>query len=143
MADIAVLSANTTKRKADIVGIPECQLTGPALEAITVFAPVRLDGTAGTFRNGNGTTTTEANIFGIATRTVAAGEPVTVMRRGILYGLDLSGLDFGAPVYASDTDGRLGGAALDATVDVIVGYVVPHFAVQLGETPQKCLLVDL
>lgn len=141
MADIDVLAANTTKRSADIVGIPALQHTAPALEAITVLAPVRFDPTAGTLRNGNGTTATEANIFGIATRTVAAGMPVTAIRRGIVYGLDLDALDFGDPVYVSDTDGRLADAA--GTTSVLVGRVVPHFGVQLGDTPQKCLLVDL
>lgn len=140
--EIALLARVTTNKNADIVGIPAAQHTAPALEAILAFAPVRFDPTLGTFRNGNGTTATEANIYGIATRgSNGINDGVTAIRRGILYGLDLSALDFGAPVYLSDTDARLSTVA--GTVSVLIGRVVPHFAVNIGDTPQKCLLVDL
>jgi hypothetical protein len=139
--EIAVLAANTTNRTADIVGIPQAQYTAPAFEAITVLAPVRFDPTTGKFRNGNGTTSTEANIYGLASKTAIVGGNVTAVRRGIVYGLDLSALNFGDPVYVSDTDGRLSTVA--GTTSVLVGRVVPHFGVMLGDTPQKCLLVDL
>jgi predicted RecA/RadA family phage recombinase len=116
------------------------QLTMPALEAIEAGAPVRLDPTTGKFRNGNGSDMTEGKFFGIALRSVAAGEAVTALRRGILKGFDLSGLNFGATVYLSDTDGSISGTA--GTKAVTVGYVVAGNAQLLGSTADKLLLVD-
>jgi predicted RecA/RadA family phage recombinase len=116
------------------------QLTMPALEAIEAGAPVRLDPTTGKFRNGNGSDMTEGKFFGIALRSVAAGEAVTALRRGILDGFDLSGLNFGATVYLSDTDGSISGTA--GTKAVTVGYVVAGNAQLLGSTADKLLLVD-
>lgn len=116
------------------------QLTMPALEAIEAGAVVRLDPTTGKFRNGNGSDMTEGKLFGIALRSVAAGEALTALRRGILDGWDLSALNFGATIYASDTDGAISGTA--GTKAVTVGYVVAGNAQLLGSTADKLLLVD-
>jgi predicted RecA/RadA family phage recombinase len=116
------------------------QLTAPALEAIEAGAPVRIDPTTGKFRNGNGTDMTEGKFFGLAIRSVAAGEALTVIRRGIVDGIDLSGLNYGATVYLSDTDGSISGTA--GTKAVTVGYVVPGFAQLLGSAADKLLMVD-
>jgi predicted RecA/RadA family phage recombinase len=116
------------------------QITGVALEAITAGAPVRIDPTAGTIRNGNGSDMTEGKIFGIATRTAAAGEAITVLRRGIMDGFDLSALNYGVTIYASDTDARISGTA--GTKAVTIGYVVPGHAQSLGSSPDKLLMVD-
>ena len=134
MADIAV----TTAGKIHIVGTPECQLTLPAGEAIVAGAPVRIS-TAGTFVNGNGTTATEAAIYGIATASVASGMPVTAVRRGVLDGFTFSQA-FAAYIYVSDTDARLGDAA--GTVSVRAGMVIPGTA-QYAGSYDKLLLVDL
>jgi hypothetical protein len=139
MADIALTTASDTE--IDIVGFPETQLTVPAAEAISAGNAVRFDATTGKFTKANGTTTTEANIYGIATRTVAAGEAVTAVRRGVLDGFALSGRDFGAPIYLSDTDGALGETA--GTVSTIVGRVIPGTSTTLGTTFDKLLFVNL
>jgi hypothetical protein len=116
-----------------------CQLTLVAAEAITAGACVRID-TDGKFTNGNGTSTTENNIFGIATRTVAAGEPVTAIRRGLMDGFTFSQA-YAAPIYASDTDGRLGDAA--GTASKLIGMVVAGTSNLIGTSPDKILLVDI
>lgn len=117
------------------------QLTIPADQAIQAGQLVRHDVTTGKFTLGNGTTATEANIYGVATRKVAAGEPLTAVKRGIIDGLDLVALAFGAKVYASDTDGAMSATA--GTVSVQIGRVISGTAVSLGTTYDKLLEVDV
>lgn len=116
------------------------QLTLVASEAVTAGAPVRCNNTTGQFQNGNGSDMTEGKVYGIATKTVAAGEPLTAIRRGILDGFDLSGLNYWATVYLSDTDGRISGTA--GTKAVTVGYVGAGNTQPLGSSPDKLLYVD-
>ena len=51
-----------------------------------------------------------------------AGQGVSLLKRGHVYGFDLSGLNWDAPVYLSDTVGALDTAA--GTMSVVVGRVV-------------------
>lgn len=134
MANIAL----TQTARVEIVESLE-QMTLVAAEAITPGAPVRISGN--TFTNGNGTTTTEADVYGVATgdQIVPAGLAVTAIKKGVLDGFTLAGAT-NSLVYASDTDGRLGDAA--GTVSKIVGRVIPGTAELLGAT-HKLLLVDL
>lgn len=127
---------------ADRVEVVESiqQLTLIAAEAIEAGAPVRCNGTTGKFQNGNGSDMTEGKYFGIAIRSVAAGEALTALRRGILDGFDLSGLNYWATIYLSDTDGRISGTA--GTKAVTVGYVAPANAQVLGSSPDKLLYLD-
>lgn len=135
MANIAL----TTAERIEIVESIE-QATLPAGEAITAGAPVRQN-TSGQFVNGNGTTTTEANIYGIATRTVAANEAVTAVKKGVLDGFDFASQAYGAAIYVSDTDARIGDAA--GTVSVKVGQVIAAWGQPLGTAADKLLEVDL
>lgn len=134
MADIAVATAG----KIEVV-VSIKQLTLPATEAIVAGAPVRIH-TDGKFTNANGTSAGEARIYGIATRSVAAGEAVTAVRSGILDGFTFSQA-YDAAIYLSDTDGRLADAA--GTVSTIVGRVVPGWAQTLGTAADKLLSVEL
>ena len=136
MANINLVTAN----KLNIVESIE-QLTLPAAEAIVAGAPMRLDTTSGKFTNGNGTTAAEARAKWIAVKTAVAGEAVTGIKRGVLDGYDLSSLNFDAPIYLSDTDGRLADAA--GTVSMVAGRVIPGTATTLGTAFDKLLLVDL
>lgn len=135
MATISI----TTADRVGSVGIPECQLTLPAAEAIEAGAAVRID-TNGKFTNANATTTTENRIWGIALRSVAAGATVTAVRRGYISGFTFSQA-YDAIIYLSDTDGVLADAA--GTVSTIVGRVVPGWAKLIGDSPEKLLQVDL
>jgi len=134
MADIALQTANRVEVAQSFI-----QHTLPAAEAITAGAPVRID-TSGNFTNSNGTTTTEAATWGIATKTVVAGEALTAIRKGIMDGFTFAGA-YGSTVYVSDTDGRLADAA--GTVSKIAGTVLPGTANLLGAAKAKLLLVDL
>ena len=82
------------------------------------------------------------NLQGIALRSAnqAGVVGVTIMRKGIVYlGAALDALAFDAPVYLSDTTGKLDSAA--GTTSVVIGHVVPVWADET--TPQKCLRIDL
>ncbi len=138
MADIALTTAND--REIDIVGFPETQLTLVAAEAILAGQAVRID-TTGKFTLAKGTDATEAAIYGIATRTVAAGEAVTAVRKGVLDGLNISGDAYWAAIYLSDTDGTLAQGA--GTVSTIVGRVIPGTSTTLGTAYDKLLFVNL
>lgn len=102
MTDLALVTAD----KVEIVE-SRIQLTLPAVEAITAGQAVRLDTSTGKFTKSNASSAAEARIWGIAAKTVAAGEPVTAIRKGVLDGLDLSALDYDDPVWLSNTDGGL------------------------------------
>lgn len=134
MALIAVAVAN----KIDVVESIH-QMTLPAGEAIVAGAPVRID-SAGKFTNSNGTSTTENDLYGIATVTAAAGEPVTAVRRGVLDGFTFSQA-YNAAIYVADTDGRLGDAA--GTASKVVGRVIPAWSQRTGTAADKILSVEL
>jgi hypothetical protein len=136
MADIALVTAD----KVEVVESIE-QMTLPAAEAITAGNAVRLDTSSGKFTKAKGTDAAEARIYGIATKTVAAGLGVTAIRQGVMDGFALSGLNYDAALYLSDTDGTLADA--HGTVTVEVGRVIPGPATALGTAFDKLLLVDL
>jgi hypothetical protein len=130
--------ANLTITNVHIVRIFEMEPDGPVNEVVAVGVPVRVDATTGKYTPSNATTTTENQYKGIAVNTGDyANATISVMRKGILdVGNALSGINYGLPVYLSDTDGTLADAA--GTVSTIVGYVMPGFA---STTPDKLLLV--
>lgn len=136
MATIALVTANRVEVVESIK-----QMTLPAAEAITAGAPVRLDTTNGKWTNANGSSAAEARVWGIATRTVVAGEALTAVRNGVMDGWDLSGLAYDATVYLSDTDGRLDTAA--GTVSTVIGRVIPATSPALGTAYDKVLGVEL
>jgi hypothetical protein len=134
MADIALVSAGRIRVVQSVI-----QQTSPAGETIVAGAPVRFH-TDGTFTNANGTAAGEATLYGIATRSVVAGEALTAVRLGVLDGYVLDALAYSAPVYLSDTDGRLGSTV--GTVSNIVGRVLPGHSQPLGTAADKLLFVD-
>jgi len=69
--------------------------------------------------NGSGTT----QLRGIALNAAGAGQAVSVLKRGHVYGYTISGLAYDAQVYLSDTAGKLADAP-STTTPVPVGRVV-------------------
>lgn len=57
--------------------------------------------------NGSGT----LQLLGLALNKAAAGQAVSVLKRGWVYGFAITGLAYFAPVYGSNTAGALGDAA--------------------------------
>jgi hypothetical protein len=132
--------ALTTANRVEIVE-SVIQATLPAAEAITAGAPVRIDVTTGKFTNANATTAAEARIYGIATRTVAAGAAVTAIRKGVMDGWAMTAMAYDAAVYLNDTDGRIGTAA--GTVSTVIGRVLPGTSTTLGTVFDKILSVEV
>lgn len=137
MADIALVTAN---RVSVVESIQQMSL--PAAEAITAGAPVRIDTSTGKFTNANGTSAAEARVWGIASRTVLAGDALTAIRRGVLDGFALDALAYDAAVQLSNTDGRLDSGGTP-TVVATVGRVIPSAATTTGTAYDKLLSVEL
>lgn len=64
-----------------------------------------------------------AKFGGIILNAVGANQAVSLMKKGYLFGYNVSALAYGAKVFLSDTPGALDTAA--GTVSVAVGAVVP------------------
>lgn len=77
-----------------------------------------------------------AGCRGVALKTVAAGQPVPVIKRGLIGGFTISQA-YDAVIYLSDTTGALADAA--GTVSTTVGRVVP---VNSGSV-SKMLYIDI
>lgn len=123
--------ADLTITKAD-QALVILQFTGPAVEAITEGQRCRFDATTGKIALGNGSSAAEAAPGGIATHAAAIGEALTIINQGIVdVGAALDGLNYGAIVYVSDTDGTFADAA--GTVTVAAGRVVPGWNTTAGE----------
>lgn len=58
---------------------------------------------------------------GVALEAGSAGQVISIVKRGMITGVDLGGLNYDALVYASTT----AGAMADDAVDEIVGRVIP------------------
>jgi hypothetical protein len=67
------------------------------------------------------------------------GQAVELIEEGEVEGFDLSGLAYEAPVYLSDTAGKLADAA--GTKSVVVGRVVPTSERDASGNPRKLLYV--
>ncbi len=104
---------------------------------------VRLDTATGMVVKAAGDDTATSRVIGVLLNAPRfLGDAVSVLRRGLLVaGTGLSGLSPDDPVYASDTDGKLGDDAADATVDVIVGRAWPIFG-NGTSTPDIGLMVN-
>lgn len=106
----------------------EHQHTAPAGEAITAGQYIRQDPSTGKFVLGNGTTSGEVGDGFIAENNASVGDTVTGHKSPVVLdvGDALSGLNYGASVYLSDTDGTLADAA--GTVSTVVAKVVAGWA---------------
>lgn len=135
MADLALVTSDYVN--VDTLTVQ--QHTGIAAEAITAGAPVLFD-TNGKWINADANASGKEGAWGIATRTVAAGQSLTVVRRGLMSGWDLSSQAFGAAVYVSNTAGALADAAGSASVQV--AHVVPVHGTGTNATADKALYVE-
>ncbi len=127
MADIAVRTVSyptlttSTKPAIHVGERPVDQFSGLSGEAITEGAPVRIDSATGKVLNALATTAPNAAAKGIALKTVAANQAVTIVSRGTIEGHNLDAMAYGAAVYLSNTAGRVADAA--GTVSTVIGYV--------------------
>lgn len=116
------------------------QHTLPAGVAITAGQAVRIDGTTGRWVLADSGAAGTARAYGIAMRTVGAGQTVTAIRRGRIAGYNLDAVAYNAPVYLNPT-GAIGDAA--GTVNEPLGRVIPAWTQNLGVNPDKLVEIDI
>lgn len=135
--------ANINLAVADLVYVAESieQMTLPAAEDITAGDLVRIDTSSGKFTKANGSSDGEARVYGVATQTRKAGFGLTAIAKGVMSGWVFDALAFDAPLYASDTDGRIADAA--GTVSKVIGRVIPVTGTTLGRPYDKVLRIEL
>ena len=138
MADLALVTAGRLRVVESII-----QHTAPFAETCAVGDAVRIDTTTGKWTKANGTSAAEARIYGVLVSKDGAGAAGTAVRKGVIDGFDLSGLDYDKAIWLSDTDGKFASADSDATVDIAVGRVIPGFATTLGTAADKLFFIDL
>ena len=126
---------------ADAIRVVESleQATLPLGETLVAGDCVRLDAN-GDFTGANGTTAAEAQVYGILVVVDPAGKVGTALRRGVIDGLELTALAYGADIFLSDTDKALDTAA--GTVSKVVGEVFPGTAVPIGTAKDKLARLD-
>lgn len=134
MATFDLIRAN----RVEIVQSYE-QMTHPAAVAITAGQIVRRDAN-GKWILADATLAANAKAYGMASRTVIAGEALTAVKKGIMDGFDLDALAFDADVFLSNTAGAMGTAA--GTVSNRIGRVVPGHGTSIGVAADKLLEVD-
>lgn len=138
MASIAV----TTAGYVSVVESLE-QMTLPAAAATLAGNTVYVDSN-GKFAVGDGDDSGKNDIYGIATRSVAAGEPVTAVRRGVLTGWTWSSTAYWTKVLAADTAGEITVTSSESnggSADIVIGRVIPIWDHLIGGTPEKALLL--
>jgi hypothetical protein len=136
MADLALVTADTLNVVESIE-----QQTGIAGVAITAGQIVRPHATTGLWALSDANNAADVENSYMALRTVAAGVGLTALKRGVVDGFDLSGLNYGVNAYLSDTAGALADAA--GSNSKIAGQVIPAHSQRLGTAPDKLLRVDL
>lgn len=138
---MALLTKKTTTRVSLDVDESIDQFTGVAGVDILKGQAITFHTTTGKWLLAVGTALATANNVYIATTKAKTGQPCTGIRQGVIDSHDLSGQNFGASVFLSDTAGELGDAA--GTKRLKVGHVVPLFAQPIGDTPFKLLKVNI
>jgi len=145
MADLALLASVTSSvdsglQKMDVIESIE-QATLIAAVAMDAGTPVYIDSN-GKFAKGDGSAAGTAAVYGVTTSKVAAEQAVTAIAKGVIGGFDLSAVAFNTSLYVSDTEGKIATTAAEATVDTIVGRVIPIRSQSTG-APSKAVQVNL
>jgi hypothetical protein len=142
MASIAV----TTAGSVHVVESLE-QHTLRAGAAILAGDVVTIDGTTGLFVKADADGAGTLGIaYGIATRSVAANEALTAIRRGVLTGWTWSTTAYMTNVLLADTAGEITVTSSESnggSADVIIGRVIGIDNALIGGSPEKALLLTL
>lgn len=132
MADITVTAAQVAAVFPDKAEIYDFE----AAETITAGQALFLDSN-GKVKLADADAAGEQQFRGIALTGGGAGQAISVLKRGHVYGFNLSGMAYNAVAYQSNTTGALADAA--GTLTVNVGRVV---SVNDSGTLTKVLYID-
>lgn len=141
MASIAPTTAN-------VIHVIEwgVQATLPAAAALLAGNTVTIDSNGKFAKADADGAGTLPSVYGIATRSVAAGEPCTALRTGLIGGYAFGSTAYMAPVYAADTAGEITVTASEsngASADVVIGFVEAVWDHLIGGAPSKALRLDI
>lgn len=126
-----------TAAQVSAIDSEQCEIyDGIAGVAITAGQPLYIIAATGKYGICDANDSGKEQFRGVALKTVGAGQALSILKRGRMYGLDLSGLSYDDIVYESDTAGGYDTAA--GTKTVRIGRVVPLS----DSTPTKVLYVD-
>ncbi|HEY3310563.1 MAG TPA: hypothetical protein VGK00_02880 [Anaerolineales bacterium] len=137
MAVIALVTAN----RVEVVET-NIQMTLIAAVAISPGQAVKIDANGKFALADAAVGGANARAYGVAvgTKQVAAGMPVTAVRKGVLDGFTFPQA-YDAALYLNDAAGSIGDAA--GTVNVVMGRVIPGISELLGAAFAKLFFVDL
>jgi hypothetical protein len=134
--------ADLTIAAADVAAIEVFeQITLPCAEAIDAGEMVRLDTSTGKLTLANASSAAEGRVIGMAINSGAAGETITVVKRGLVdVGDALASETIDEELYLSNTDGKIDDGAGTPTADYHAGRVWPLFG---DPTADLVLFVDV
>ncbi len=116
MADIT-----RTKQQISVVYPHKAEIdNGVAAAALEAGMPVYIDSN-GKYNKADANGAGSNKFRGIALETVGAGQPVSVLVKGELFGYTLTGA-YDAPLYVSETAGELADAA--GSTSLVAGHIV-------------------
>jgi hypothetical protein len=133
MADIALTAAQIAAVKPEISEIIDVTLAATVTKGQALY----LVAASGKYGVADANDSGKEQVRGIALKAGAAGETIPMLKRGPVAGFTISGMNYDAPAYLSNTAGALADAA--GTMTVVVGRVIP-----LNDSPtfSKVLWVD-
>ena len=113
----------STEAQVELIDPASCE-TYPAISAVALTKGqlVYLN-SSGKYALADGASATTMKMMGVCLSTVDANRPITILKRGHMYGYTVSGMAYTALVYVSDTDGAADTAA--GTVSRVIGSIVP------------------
>lgn len=118
MADIALTAARIGR-----VDTTQDRVVHGLLAATTTAGQLLYKDTSGTWSIADGSATGTAQVRGLALEGGGAGQAITILMWGLVYGFTLTGNAYDARLYLSDTAGALADAA--GTVPVVCARVHP------------------
>lgn len=118
------------------------QMDRPLDVAMAAPGPVFIDRVTGNFKPATAAAAgAAAQPYGIGVKPGGVGETITAIKLGVLSGLDLTPVGYGAELYLSDVAGNINTVA--GTVPVRLGECLPAAGPPMGQSPAKLLQVDI
>lgn len=121
-------------------------MTLPAAAALSAGAAVYVDSNGKFAKADADAGDLSALPYGVATKTVVAGMPVTAIARGVVGGFAFSSTAYWTNVLLADTAGEITVTSSESnggSADVIMGRIVPIWDHLIGGTPEKAFRITL